>query len=141
MLDAPKRRALDGDGVRVEGIDLHDPAEAVRLVRVFCGVEALVVLLPARISTLRRDGVALLIGRDRAAIHEVDMPVLFASKVRPPRRPAVRATGVGAAYDRAARIVRGAHQGMTGRRPADSAGRACGDPAGKRRWPNHIPLV
>ena len=47
VLEAPHRGALDRHALRVPGIDLDDPAEAVRLVRVRREVEARVGLVPA----------------------------------------------------------------------------------------------
>ena len=43
----PHRGVLDWDGLRVVRVDLHDPAEAVGLVRFLREVEPRVVTLPA----------------------------------------------------------------------------------------------
>ena len=61
---AAQRRALDGRARRVEGVDLHHPAEAVEFVRVLLGVEARVVFGPAVEAGLAH-APALLVGVGR----------------------------------------------------------------------------
>src|SRR5262245_17452071 len=52
VLETAEGRVLDRLALGIEWVDLDDPAEAVRLVRVPCGVESLVVLVPPVSATL-----------------------------------------------------------------------------------------
>src|SRR6185295_16422423 len=134
VLDAAERGALHRHRIRIEGIDLDYPAEAVRLVRVLAGVEAVVIFVPASVEAARREAIALLIrGNLAGRVGEVDVPVLFAGEIGAPRRPAVRAAGVRAEADAAARVSRRAHERMAGGLSANGAGRAWSNTAGVLR--------
>jgi hypothetical protein len=83
--------ALDRAALRIERIDLDDPAEAVRLVRMTGGVEARVVLVPAvAVAALAQAPAPLVRARLLAGI-EVEGEVLLAREVSAPRRHAAGA--------------------------------------------------
>ena len=140
VLDPPERGALHRLRLRRIRIDLDHPAEAVRLVRMARGVEALVGRLPAIAAPLA-DAVAPLLGRDRAGVHEVEVPVLLAGKVGPPRRVAVRAAVVGAEHLPAGRIECGLHRLGPGGGAGDPAGRVGGDAPRVAGGPHDFPAA
>src|SRR4028118_1836457 len=80
MLEAARGRALLGRGIRIHGIDFDDPAEAVRLVRLLCEVEALVPLAPG--VAIARHAITLVIAHLRMIVGklapEVAVDVLLA---------------------------------------------------------------
>ena len=140
VLGASERGALHRLRLRVVGVDLDHPAEAVRLVRVLRGVEPLVVELPLVAAPLA-DAVAALVGRRCAGGNEEELPVLLAGEIRPPRRPAIGAAVVGAEHLAAGGIRSGAHRRRTRRRSGDRAWRIGGDPARVFRRPDDFPTT
>src|SRR4030095_9892840 len=89
VLEPPERGALDRRRVGIEGIDLRDPAEPVRLVAVQIGFEPGMGFVPAEAPIRRPDAVALF---DRASRvrgerpEEESVEVLFARQVGAPGR-------------------------------------------------------
>src|SRR5699024_5708206 len=86
VLEAAQRGVLARGGGGVEGVDLDDVAEAVRLVLValVAGVEAVVLRLPAAGGGAVGETVAL-IRLGGAGGAEVPVEVLLAGEQRPPR--------------------------------------------------------
>ena len=142
VLEAPHRGVLHGRARGLERIDLDDPAEAIRLVRVARGVEALVELVPAVPAAPLGDPVALLERGDAAgAVDEVELDVLLAGQVGPPRGVAHRAVAHRAERAAAGRIGGGPHPRVPGRGPGDPHRRRRGHPARVARRPDHTPAV
>src|SRR5262245_58016545 len=96
MPKAPERRVLHRDGVWIERIDLHDPAEAIGFVRLLVDIEAVLELAPALPQT--RHAIAVVASRLRStdALYrlvlcvallrpEIAVEILFRREVGPPR--------------------------------------------------------
>jgi hypothetical protein len=137
---AADRRALDRHAGRVERVDLHHPAEAVRLVGMLHRVEALVVLGPAVGARLAK-APALLVRVELVAAVEVEGEVLLAGEVGAPRRLAARAVVQGAEDGAARRIRRCPHQRMARGGPAHGHRRERREAARKSARPHDLPAA
>ena len=115
VLEAAHCGVLERGGVRVLGVDLHHPAEAVGLVLVprDAGVEALLYLGPAAGGHGGGEAVALLLGG--AGGDEVLVDVLLAGEHGAPRGHAARAVVLGAQHALARGVVLRLEQVRAGR--------------------------
>ena len=135
-----QRGALDRRGLRVGGIDLDHPAEAVELVRMPAGVEALLMLVPAvelAIALLHAPALLMRVGL-LGALEVVD-EVLLAGQVGAPGGGAVAAVVERAQHGAAGRIGGGAHQRMAGGRTGQRHRGGRGDAARVPRRRHHRP--
>ena len=114
MFEAAQRGAFDGRRLRIERVDLHDPAVTVEFVGVFGQVEALVVWVPVdlfaghhrAVAFLRR--VEFLLG---VAAAEAVGEVFFTGQIGAPRRLAIGTVLEGAENVLALGIGAGFQQG------------------------------
>ncbi len=142
MLEPAERGVLHGRPGRIVGVDLDDPAEAVRLVRVLRGVEAGIVLVPAITEARLGDPVAPLRWRHGVAfVDEVAVEVLLAGEVRAPRRDAVRAVVDGAERRPPLGVGGRPQSGMARRGPVEADRGPGGHPAGVAGRPDDGPAV
>ena len=120
VLEAAHGGVLDRGGVRVGGVDLHHPAEAVELVGFLGEVEAVVEALPLALGRALRGikaldvflGLALDLGL--VGVGPVLLEVLFAGEEGAPRGDAAGAVVQGAADLLAARVGLGLDQLVAG---------------------------
>ena len=136
---AAERGALDRRALRVHRVDLDDPAEAVELVRVFGGVEAFIVFVPAVERGLAHAPALLVRVCFGVANREVVREVLFARQVGAPGRLAAGAVVERAEHRAALGVGRSFHHGVAGRRPAERKRGAGREAARVGRGPNHVP--
>src|SRR5699024_10012641 len=106
VLETAQRGVLARGGAGIEGIDLDDVAEAVRLVlaALVPGVETIVLRLPAAGGGSVGEAVAL-VRLGGAGGAEVPVEVLLAGEQRPPRGEAAGAVAEGAKHDGAGRVL------------------------------------
>jgi hypothetical protein len=108
--------------LRIVGIDLDDPAEAIGLVRLLVEVEAVEILAPG-IGDDATEPIALgqhLVGMLGAIAREVEVEILLAGQPRPPRRLAAGAVVEHAQHLGAGGIGRRLHPGVARRRAGDA---------------------
>ena len=142
VAQAAHRGVLHGRPRRVERVDLDHPAEAIRLVRVARGIEALVELVPAVPTAPLGDAVTPLPrGHAAGAVDEVELKVLLAGEIGPPRGVAHRAVAHGPERSAAGRIGGGLHPRVPGGRPGEPHRRRRGDPARVARRAHQTPAV
>ena len=139
MRRAAERGAFHRRAGRVQRIELDDPAEAVRLVRVLHRVEAIVVLMPAVTPAALPQAPALFVCRQVVAAGEIADEVFFARQVGAPRRLAAGAVVQRAEHGAAFGVGRGFHHRVAGARPADGKRRIAGAAARVARRPHHLP--
>jgi hypothetical protein len=127
---------LDRNRRRIVRVDLHDPAEPVRLVRLLQQVEPVVVEAPGHVpATSGAEGVSLVeLRRPRGGVRvdlapEVMPDVLLAGEDRAPRRHAARAVVERAEGLCACRVGAGPHERVASGRSPDHHGRGPRDPA------------
>jgi hypothetical protein len=138
---AAERGALDRRARRVVGVDLDHPAEAVGLVGVAHGVEALVVLVPAVAPAVLADAPAALVRGGLVGAAEVAGEVLLAGEVGAPGRHARGAVVEGAERQPPGRVGRRLHHRVAGRRPADRERRVRREAPRVARRPHRLPAV
>ena len=130
MAEAAERGVLHRNGGRIEWIDLHDPAEAVRLVRLLVDIEAVVEFAPGLPEARNAvTGVALGLvaaealgaGASRHAMvrPEIAVEVLFRGEVGAPRRLAAGAIVERAEDGLARRVGAGLEPRIARRRTVD----------------------
>ena len=149
---AAKGAVLDRGGIRVEGVDLDDPAEVVGFVAVVTagigglagGIEALEFVagqgIPAEAAAAAQ-AIALEFARQvGVARGEVAGPVLLAGQVGAPGRVAVGAVVLRATGGGAVGAVQGLEQGMAARR-ADHLHRRGGGDAAVVAAGHHLPVA
>ena len=143
MLEAAKGGALFRGGGGIARIDFHHPAEAVRLLRVFGEIEALVEPVPAKTRILGGQAVAggALVQLRLARTAEVAVEVLLAGEVGAPRGLAVGAVVEGAKGGASLGVGLGLEQGMARRRAAQCHGGGGGDAAIERPLGVGLPLA
>ena len=109
MLEAAQGGVLARRGGRVVGIDLHDPAEAVRFVRGFINAKSLVHLVPAVGFIAVADPVAFFQRVEIGFFDKNIRPVLLAGEIGAPRCMAVGAVLHGAQHALPLRVGGGFH--------------------------------
>ena len=143
VLDAAERGALLRHRIRIHRIDLDDPAEAVRLVRLLADVEAVVVARPF-VGALRH-AVALVvlrlgvIGGELAG--EIAVKILLRRDVGAPGRHAAGAVVDRAEHLHAARVGAGLQAVVAGGRTGDLHFGVGGDATVVGRVGHHLPFA
>ena len=134
VLEATKCAVLERDRLRIPGIDLHDVAEPVDLVRRLGGVEPRVEGLPLALAGLELDAVSLpAVGLDRRrrlgafGRSEVGVEVLLSGQHGAPRRDPAGAVVERSRHGATGRISGGLDEFATRGRPGEGERRIAGD--------------
>ena len=156
VLHATECGALDRLALRIEGVDLDHPAEAVRLIAVLIQVETRIGMVPAIAEAILVDAVTVLErGRHEGRVIDdqagavgrtgrgtvIAVPVLFAGQEGVPGGVAGGAVVVGAQNLCAGAVGGGLHQIVTGGRAADFHRRIRGDATAIDRGAHDAPAV
>ena len=139
-----ERGVLDRGRGRIVGIDLDDPAEPVRLVRLLREVEPVLVEAPGHVPAPPRNAVSsveLPGARVGGLAPEVVVDVLLGGEDRAPGRDTAGAVVQCPQDPRAGRIRAGPHERVPRRRSPEHHGRGACDPAVQGRVPHDAPLA